>query len=130
MRGPAGEGEAVDLGVVADVHGKFRPEIKERDPGGGGIAQGELAKLPDEAGGIPPEGGFRDQGRALAPAFPDADQGAAPGPGMDAKNLLADFRVGCAGLGFDPLGFPPAKPNASVGTDMAAVAHPMPDGSA
>ena len=64
--GPAGEGEAVDFGVVADVHGEVVVEIETGDRCRVGLRGGELAEFAGKGflsgdgklcGGLDDEGG-------------------------------------------------------------------------
>ena len=130
--GPTGEREAVDLGVVADVDGKFLAEVEKFDRGGRGVLERELAEFAGEGaalGGVL-EFDFDDDGGALLAGVAEADEGAAGDAGVLAEDLFDGFGEERAGGGLDALDLAAAKPEAVVGVKVAAVAEAVEDACA
>ena len=126
---PLGEGEAVDLRVVADIDREARMEVEEFDPGGVLVGEAEGAQLPGEGAALRGifQGRFNDEGRALLAAFAEADEGAAGDARVLAKNLFAGLCVLRAKDGDDAFDFAADEPEHALCVEVAAVAHAMPD---
>ena len=86
---PAREGKAVDLRVVADVHGQVLAEIESADPRGVRLGQRQCPELGGEGGRIriSAGGGLGDQGRLGADANERAASRARDGPGTPARRV-------------------------------------------
>ena len=121
----------MNLGVVADVDGKLRVEVEKFNRCGVRMLKRETPQFTGEdAGGSRIfDHGFDDQCGTLAAAFAETDEGAAGDPGVASKHLLARLGVECALLRFDSLDFASNEPQTTVGIEVAAVAHAMPNGA-
>lgn len=127
--GPAGEGEAVDFGVVADIDREGGPEVEELDAGGVGMTFGDFAEFAGEAaalGAVGDEGGgrgFDDDGEALAAERAEADQGAAADVGVGVEEGFDLFGEEWAVAGVHALGFASAEPESAGVVEVAGVAE-------
>ena len=129
--GPLREREAMNLGIVADVDRKLRVEVEKFNGCGVRMLKRENPQFTsEEAGGRRIfDHGFDDQRGTLAATFAETDEGAAGDPGVASKHLLARLGVECALLRFDSLNFASNEPQTTVGIEVAAVAHAMPNGA-
>ena len=131
--GPTGEGETVDLGVVADIHRQMRMQVGEPDEVGVRMRRAEFAELPHE---LAAQGGCRHHvardgldhnGRAAA-VVAGGDEGGAGDSGVRVEDRLDLLGVERAVVGFDPLGLAAAEPEAALGVEVAEIAETVPDG--
>src|ERR1019366_4722654 len=128
-RGPFGEGEPVDLGVVADVDREARMKIEEFDRLRVLVLEGERAEFVSQtaAGTRIRQIEFNNDGRTLLAAGAEADEGTARGETMRAKHPFARFGVQGASGGLDAFGLAPAEPEAAIGVEVTTVTHAVPD---
>ena len=129
----AGEGEAVDFGVVADVDGEAALEEDAGDLASGGKLGGEGEEFGGEPGAVGAGAGemaglgFDDEGGFLAWTQAEADEGAAGDAGMAVEDGFDAVGVEGAGVGFDALGGAATKPKAALWVAVAEVAEAVPN---
>ena len=130
--GPTGEGEAVDLGVVADIHRQMRVQVGEANEVGVRMRRAEFAELPHELAAQGRSGhhvardGLDHNGRP-ATVMAGGDEGGAGDIGVRVEDRLDLLGVERAVVGFDPLGLAAAEPESPEGVQITHVSETMPN---
>ena len=92
-RGPAGEGQAVDLGVVTDVHREGGMEKETRDARGVDVGLGQRPQFAGEGGFVGQRiPGLHDERGRLRSAGSESDQRAARHRRVRAESRISSSR--------------------------------------